>query len=55
MGEHSRGAVQQLKKTCLPMIDLNEALKAVTCQWSGAYDEGYVVGEVEQCIPEQGY
>ena len=28
MGEHSRGAVQQLKKTCPPMIDLNEALKA---------------------------
>ena len=27
MGEHSRGAVQQLKKTCPPMIDLNEALK----------------------------
>ena len=47
MGEHSRGVVRQLKMTCTPKIDLNEALKAVTCQWSGVYDEGYVVGEVE--------
>ena len=47
MGEHSRDAERQLKMTCPPKIDLNEALKAMTCQWSGTYEEGYVVGQVE--------